>query len=73
MFESQVFHVEDYNFAGFDFTVIRDGRYEANVAGHKKSFHAIIEHDGARVVVEQLVDADFVVFLRVFEQWNHVA
>lgn len=73
MFESQVFHVEDYNFAGFDFPVIRDCRNEANITAHEESFHAIIEYDVSRVVVEQLIDADFVIFLSVFKQRNHVA
>jgi hypothetical protein len=71
--ECQVSHVEDDNLTRLEIAVVINRQSKADVAAHEISFDAVVEIDIVRVVVEQLVDAYFVVFLCVLEQGNHIA
>lgn len=73
MFECQVFSIKNDNFARFYLAVTFKRHSKANVTSHEESFDAIVEHNLISVVVQQLINANLVVFFCVFEEWNHVA
>lgn len=73
MLERQVFCVENNNFASFNIVVTFNGSSETNITRHKESFDAIVEDDFVAVIIQQLINADFMVFFCILEEWNHVA